>query len=1340
MVDHLAELAAQAWLSVDASTHAWLQLLEDKRFCTGLDWCWLLFDTQYANLWNGLSLHFPDAAPREVPDVLRVPFEAPADQPAALCCLRFCTYNVLTAQGEQDSALDLCGPSKLSLLLQQFGALKLHVFALQETRLRRPKITDLDGYWLFHSPADARGHFGVTVGISKSLPFQLNGGTFQRSDVRFVFTSPRALILHVHSGQLDFILLALHAPHSGASLDEISNWWNSITEAIPARLADRPKVLLADANAVVGSSTSEHVGAHQASQEEIKSGPFLDFLAQHDLFLPATFAHWQLGAGHSWTHSTGKPRRIDFIGLPLAWPSCHGSTWIQDDFETGFCHDDHLPACAEVSFLGSAGVSSSHQVRRPSKAAMLSAIEPSDFQSFATTPWETDVHTHADSLQQQILGQLSAVTTRPVQRPRKQTITEPTWQLVQTKRRWRHSLRELHSQYKLSLLRACFGAWSAPTDNNLAILDKEIAITLYGFRQLGRQVTAALRRDDRAFFDGLLTEAADFLQPSDVKQFWRVVQRALPKMQNRRQAINPLQIEALAPQWDDYFCHLEAGTCLSPADLTQICCSRQASQAAPMDIDLAVLPSLSCWEDALRETQPDRATGWDLVPSALFRRCTPELAATSFSLFLKMLIQGQEPIQYKGGPMTLIHKSGSTQMIQNFRGILLLPSLAKRMHAVLRRQLLPHLHQRRPEGQIGGFPHQQVAFGSQTTRTASLLFDARGWSNFTVFLDLRNAFHRLTRELVFGTQSQADFDFVINALQNTDAALSDTAIQLGHLGLLAQYGCPPYLLKILRDVHAETWCTLAQGVILKTRRGTRPGSPLADLVFHGLMQYLATKIQQWVADSTTFGQLLCDLDLALPLVIWSDDLALTWAVPRAEDLLAELDLVVGFLTETFQHCGFDLNFAKGKTNVVVSFTGPGASSLRKEWLLGSCSVRQVVLPSGQRLSIPLVLQYKHLGTMFTASHSLDLEISTRIGTACAAFAKISRTLVCNRRLPQQTRLRLFHSLIASKLFFGLGAWHTPPLRILKKLEAAYVRMLKRVLKIPHDDHQLSNHEVFSRAEALDVRSRLALDRLLYARKVFQVGPTMLQELVHLDFACNEHSWLHGVIADLQWFDFLLPNVLPPGFDNDLTALIDWWQDPATPWKRFLKRARRRHLLQEAMMADVHYLHRQCFAVLRQAGATFSPDPRDFVAGEFDFECTRCPRTFSSAQGLAAHKRLTHGIHAAEFPYVTGATCPSCLRYLWTSNRLALHLAYQPRDGRGNRCFAELQERGWSPAGNEHFPALCPTAVQGANRKDALQAFGPLPQRLTQVDRRLQALFSEQADCLEAFGRFCHAPS
>lgn len=104
----------------------------------------------------------------------------------------------------------------------------------------------------------------------------------------------------------------------------------------------------------------------------------------------------------------------------------------------------------------------------------------------------------------------------------------------------------------------------------------------------------------------------------------------------------------------------------------------------------------------------------------------------------------------------------------------------------------------------------------------------------------------------------------------------------------------------------------------------------------------------------------------------------------------------------------------------------------------------------------------------------------------------------------------------------------------------------------------TNAQVFAAAHVLDVRARLAVDRLLYAQRVFAIGSFFSAE-------CDssrrgdivEDSWLAGLKADLQWM-----HAVNPDWSADMTSLVDIWQTKGSFWNAQVKAVPRKHQFQE----------------------------------------------------------------------------------------------------------------------------------------------------------------------------------
>lgn len=137
--------------------------------------------------------------------------------------------------------------------------------------------------------------------------------------------------------------------------------------------------------------------------------------------------------------------------------------------------------------------------------------------------------------------------------------------------------------------------------------------------------------------------------------------------------------------------------------------------------------------------------------------------------------------------------------------------------------LAPH----RAEGQLGGFANQMVQFGFHSVISWTHVLEAQGLST----ADLTSAFHHLIREFVLGVTNEDDFLQIIADLHAAGHPID--AFQRGQqlIGALSSFGCDQRILSILQDIHQDTWFTVSRSEAVRTKRGTRPGSPLADALF-----------------------------------------------------------------------------------------------------------------------------------------------------------------------------------------------------------------------------------------------------------------------------------------------------------------------------------------------------------------------------------------------------------------------------------------------------------------------------------------------------------------------------
>ena len=970
------------------------------------EWIWFLCKRDHNIRWTEdyITVSYNMGVPGAPCDVLNLHHIKSQDEVNPDSCntglldLTMATANVLTLKaGMKEDRMGLRGPARQQVVYKQFHEQGIHVVAIQESRIRQKGKTDNPWYIVRQAEANQQGCYGVQLLFHKSLPIghDMNNTectfNFQEEEIRYMARDPRFLIVKVNNPMFKAIVIAAHAPHKGAPEPEIEKFWRGITDAIPQNYATWDKVVLTDANSHLGTIPTASVGAHQAEHEDEKSTHFHHFLVEHELWLPCTFEETQEGEGGTWWNDkTKKWQRNDYIAVVQGWKGfCKAS--VNEDIDLSLQKDDHRVAqlrCVKPVTFHSHLKKRSRRWDVEELTQWASSLTPTSIPPLDN--WNLDVHSHAQALENTFEWYLQQHVRPSSQIKRKTHLSDETWNHVLQKRKHRRELAEVNDHDRLTRIRIIFEAWKEPqrstsSADNVGIthivkqLDLLVAGALQRFQVSGREVTKQMRKDDNEFYLAMAAEAGNCDRWEGLQKLWKRIRGALPKNKARRANENPLQCVSLDDQWHPYFHQLEAGEATEAGQLQQDCLARQHLESE-LNTPLVALPSLCDVEDLLRKTHSNRAPGLSDVPTAFYHHSASAIGQHVFDLFLKVYTTGREPLQWKGGILAPIYKRGPWDQADSYRAIMLLPSLAKRFHAFLRLQLCQQVTPHRPEGVLGGFPHQEGHFGAQYLRTRNAIAESQKKSFGVLFIDIKNAFHNVIREQLTGVHHPELYSRLLDRLQLAEDVKEGLRAQ-ENVGILHALGVPQWMIGLLAEVHQDTWYTMRHdGNLHKTGRGTRPGSPIADLCFHVLMIDMMKEVEEKVKDNIWLT-IYAEVDRNYMNVIWADDIAIPCQTQAPEHLPLAIKRIAQMAGDTFRSRGFALSFAKGKTSAVLALRGSGAPTVRGQYLLGQEA--GVVLDEGQDGQfLHFVPHYKHLGVQFVASNDQEGLTGCMSDTGC----------------------------------------------------------------------------------------------------------------------------------------------------------------------------------------------------------------------------------------------------------------------------------------------------------------------------------------------------------------------
>jgi hypothetical protein len=244
--------------------------------------------------------------------------------------------------------------------------------------------------------------------------------------------------------------------------------------------------------------------------------------------------------------------------------------------------------------------------------------------------------------------------------------------------------------------------------------------------------------------------------------------------------------------------------------------------------------------------------------------------------------------------------------------------------------------------------------------------------------------------------------------------------------------------------------------------GTRPGDPLADLVFSlafvpvqedilsGLRSLGLVHSIDVLGDGAFSVSTVVSVVEVLPPTFMDD-----MVVPIFdEDPFRLLDKVANAMQVILESCvrfGLEVNFAPGKSEALVALHGKGASACRQSMVnLEAADSNGVLatflcLPGGQKLRI--VKRYKHLGALVHAGLDMSPEVSFKCASSSVAATALSRPCLKQVGFPVQTRKAVALACCQSRLMYLAGTWGSLSVAVYRRFEAACFKPYRAMLGV-----------------------------------------------------------------------------------------------------------------------------------------------------------------------------------------------------------------------------------------------------------------------------------------------------
>eukprot|EP00435_Cladocopium_sp_Y103_P033730 s2880_g8.t1 len=1066
--------------------------------------------------------------------------------------LSLATANILSMGRQPDGHA-----GKLNYLRAQFIAHGLNFAGLQETRT--PEGTSfVDGVLRLCSGC-AAGNLGVELWCNLRQPLCFIDGRpqfFAKNDFTVLHNDPRSLLVAVHSDWLRLWILVAHAPHSGSSLEVRTSWWDDLEALVHHHVGDLHYLYVCiDANASPGQRDDQSVFLDGLATS--CSTPLLrHFLQEFHLSIPATGPIHE-GPRETWTsRHCDETYMIDFVLVPQCWTSACSFSQLLSDFDLATGTDDHTASGLELRW--------SQTVCPPAVPARRSSpcqidrnlIKSADLHErlwwHPVPSWTADVESHLDDLNGHFHMCLESACPRQRHQPKKPYITADIWDLRRQKLRHRKDLKYVKTLLAREALRV-FSAWRshstrassgveyAPEDSSFVIGSslRSFQLKCYsGFRICARKLKHLLIDSKRK----RLLEVLDTIDPTTAaSEIQHKLKSFLGSSNKLKQGLAPLPAlkqssgerctcpHDILNRWIAFFADMEGG---KRTDLVSLhhewLQTLDALGEDQLALSLSDLPSICALEASCRRVQAGKASGPDAIPSELCKYFPSELGAQLYSLLIKLITHGQEPLLHKGGTVIPIWKGKlAKDQCDAFRSILLSSNIGKVLHRTLRSHQ-SHFYTRYLHAQqIGGRP---------------------------------KAFYRVVRPLII--HDRVDDEALAVMAQRLGLGpdiMQAIWTQLGEPHALDRAQLPPAAQKVVKALHSCTHFQLpTQQDYVHTSLGSRPGDAWADVVFGFLMarvlkEYEEQLIQADVLSTAPIhqttsllgadpGQQPSEQSFLGP--VWMDDMALCLWGSSNVVLQRKIGEAASLLLDLFRAHAMTPNLRPGKTELMISPRGPGTRSWKKDLFGPQAPGSFLVLGEFEPYKIPLITSYTHLGGRLHFSGEVRLEVRRRAAIAHQSFNQHRKLL----------------SLILSRLLYGSESWVLWDRSSCDHFHSIVMKLYRRLLGCRHDD-ETSDEEVLFRLQMPTPCTLLRLARLRYLGSLFAVGQTAMWGLLNQD-----DQWQSLLCDDFCWLWSQLSNTCTLGDPRQhfprWAEIIRWHR---SYWRGLLRRAERHAVGQHCLL-------------------------------------------------------------------------------------------------------------------------------------------------------------------------------
>ena len=1200
-------------------------------------------------------------------------------QAQVTCDVRVATLNVGTLNYAQEQH-EGCS-HKVRELQHQFNEQGCDIIAIQESRARHSQTID-DAKFCRLVAAGSRGSAGVELWLRKEMFRKMGHDLDPSKDLCAWFVSERILAVTVDCDVMQLSIVVCYMPQSGCPIEYKEATWKQLSEVLSACPNTYPMIVLGDMNARIGSVENDYIGGLHPDIEDEAGELFRQLCAEHALIVCNTQASLHQGMGWTYQDHRGTVSRLDYVAVSDDVLPGVVATWVDQTIETLNGDHDHRPVVMHLQLTQRLSQSRGYRRRisydRTSARKAKHAHNCNLFEHIPSQPWERDANAHWSYVRDCLQDLAPKYHPRPKRQQRQVYFSEACWNLVCERKDLRQAAKAQTRDLQFHMLSRVFQAWRGGSDpgreQNVQLCIHtarlQLSLTQLMRERVDRRFRNLKRQEWKSWVTNRMHKQLEDLSHAP-SQLFQILQpkRMITKAENKHRKALPgfkdrsgqwvTSKPKIAWAWQAQFSEIENAVEVQVQELYNLATNQKGPE---LDVQhLSQIPTLYDFESSLRRMKDSKAPGLDGIGAEIFQVDIPAVAKRLYPIFLKSVLRGQALPDLSGGWLIpLFKQKGSAQAMSGYRAIMLEPVLARTFARAWRGRLEDGLSKVAAPLQYGGRRGLAIEAVHLCVKLWQCNAVARRQSVTLLFMDIRSAFYSVVKPLLTGFDGNTDALIQVFQMLNLPPEVFQTFMQtVAETSLVREATNSSVAQKTVANILNFSWFALPDGQTTQMpKTGSKPGDPIADLLFGMLMSKILDEVQQRFVDE---GIVAIPDNADNPeacTATWVDDVACAITAP-AEVLISKTQRAVSLILDVLTEHGLRLTFGVGKTAVLPSFHGPKAVASRQD-----CEQRfPVTMPVCSEylgvVDVPLTNHYKHLGGMIMRAGNLLPEIRIR-GATTQSKLKPLRKILSNDQVSIQHRRTLLTTMGMSVVTLHTGTWFDMKWGEYHAWKAAIYHAYRSLQPgMWNADNQCDFFHLALQANSPMPLELLHLNRLRLWVHLIQVSDDFMIAAVLNNFRwAKEKSWLHSVLNSFQWLKEQVSTALVPPEIDHLEVFQTWkdLQPHVRYFKKLLRKARHCHMLRVKTLCQLQDHAKFQHEVWRDMNCEQAAQPKEDDNQEKS-PCPQCGKCFPSQAALAVHQTKAHKQKMAIRRFATDPSCRVCARYFHTRSRLLTHWQY-----------------------------------------------------------------------------------